>query len=59
MCTLLSESKDPPCNVQQSIFFSEHRELQATAMSVDWSGQLVLLAGRFVDLNIILLSKRF
>lgn len=26
-----------------------HRDLQATAMSVDWSGQWVLLAGRFVQ----------
>ena len=31
---------------QQSSWFSEHRELQATAMSVDWSGQWILLAGR-------------
>lgn len=35
------------CNVKQKCSWStEHRKLQATAMSVDWSGQWALLAGR-------------
>lgn len=32
--------------VQQNTRLYEHRDLHATAMSVDWSGQWVLLAGR-------------
>lgn len=32
--------------IQQSNKCYEHRELQATAMSVDYTGQWVLLAGR-------------
>lgn len=32
--------------IQHNARLFEHRDLQATAMSVDWSGQWVLLAGR-------------
>lgn len=40
--------KEPTsCFSRQSSWYStEHRDLQATAMSVDWSGQFILLAGR-------------
>lgn len=31
---------------QSSAYSTEHRDLMATAMSVDWSGQFILLAGR-------------
>lgn len=41
-------TKEPACLSRQSAWYSEHRELQATAMSVDWSGQWVLLAGRYI-----------
>ncbi|KAG4069884.1 hypothetical protein HA402_009591 [Bradysia odoriphaga] len=40
--------KEPTsCFSRQSSWYStEHRDLQATAMSLDWSGQYILLAGR-------------
>ncbi|XP_037051412.1 GATOR complex protein Wdr59 [Bradysia coprophila] len=40
--------KEPTsCFSRQSSWYStEHRDLQATAMSLDWSGQFILLAGR-------------
>jgi WD repeat-containing protein 59 len=41
-----SESRDSPYLSKQSSWHVEHRDLQATAMSVDWSGNWVLLAGR-------------
>lgn len=42
-------NRESPCVVvKEASWFRTHRDLQATAMSVDWSGQWVLLAGRFV-----------
>lgn len=39
-------TKDSSCLSRHCSWYAEHRDLQATAMSVDWSGQWVLLAGR-------------
>lgn len=39
-------TKDASCLSRHCSWYSEHRDLQATAMSVDFSGQWVLLAGR-------------
>lgn len=33
---------------KQSSWFCEHRDLQASAMSVDWTSNWVLLAGRYI-----------
>ncbi|XP_055383102.1 GATOR complex protein Wdr59 [Condylostylus longicornis] len=41
-----STKEIPPCVVRHSYSTFEHRDSQATAMSVDWTGQWVLLAGR-------------
>lgn len=41
-------TRDPSCLTRHNTWFSEHRDLHATAMSVDWSGQYILLAGRSV-----------
>lgn len=42
-------NRDAPCATRDTSWSRTHRDLQATAMSVDWSGQWVLLAGRFVQ----------
>lgn len=41
-----THTKDASCLSRPCSWYAEHRDLQATAMSVDWSGQWVLLAGR-------------
>lgn len=43
-----NESRQPLYTTQQkqSHWFCEHRDLQASAMSIDWSSNWVLLAGR-------------
>lgn len=46
MMSSYTEGRDVSCLTQNSSWFSEHRDLQATAMSVDWTGQWALLAGR-------------
>lgn len=45
--TETSSNREPPCLTRDTSWSRVHRDLQATAMSVDWSGQWVLLAGRF------------
>lgn len=40
--------REPPCVTRDNAWYRVHRDLQATAMSVDWSGQWVLLAGRYI-----------
>lgn len=50
-------NRESPCVVvKEASWFRTHRDLQATAMSVDWSGQYVLLAGRFVSICCSFLS---
>ena len=39
-------NREPPSVTREPSWERLHRDLQATAMSVDWSGQWVLLAGR-------------
>lgn len=39
-------NREAPCVTRDTAWDRIHRDLQATAMSVDWSGQWVLLAGR-------------
>lgn len=55
--------KDSPCLTRETAWSRTYRDLQATAMSIDWSGQWILLAGRFVwllhFLSIIISSTRF
>lgn len=40
-------NREPPCVTRDAAWSRTHRDLQATAMSIDYSGQWVLLAGRF------------
>lgn len=40
-------NREAPCVTRETAWSRTHRDLQATAMSVDWSGQWVLLAGRY------------
>lgn len=44
-------NREGPCVTRDTAWDRIHRDLQATAMSVDWSGQWVLLAGRYVDVQ--------
>lgn len=39
--------REAPCVTRETAWSRTHRDLMATAMSVDWSGQWVLLAGRY------------
>lgn len=39
-------NRESPCVIKDASWFQTHRDLQATAMSIDWSGKWVLLAGR-------------
>ncbi|XP_031624993.1 GATOR complex protein Wdr59, partial [Contarinia nasturtii] len=39
-------NREPPCVTRDAAWSRTHRDLQATAMSIDYSGQWVLLAGR-------------
>lgn len=49
-------NREPPCVTRDAAWSRTHRDLQATAMSIDYSGQWVLLAGRYDDfkMNIII-----
>lgn len=47
-------NREPPCVTRDTSWSRVHRDLQATAMSVDWSGQWVLLAGRFASYLILM-----
>lgn len=40
-------NREPPCVTRDAAWSRTHRDLQATAMSIDYTGQYVLLAGRF------------
>lgn len=40
-------NREAPYVTREPAWSRTHRDLQATAMSVDWSGQWVLLAGRY------------
>lgn len=41
-------NREPPCvTLRDAAWSRTHRDLQATAMSIDYTGQWVLLAGRF------------
>lgn len=39
-------NREPPCVTRDAAWSRTHRDLQATAMSIDYTGQYVLLAGR-------------
>lgn len=41
-------NRESPCVTRETSWSRTYRDLQATAMSVDWSGQWILLAGRYV-----------
>lgn len=41
-------NREPPCVTRDAAWSRTHRDLQATAMSIDWSGKWVLLAGRYL-----------
>lgn len=44
-------NREPPCVTRDAAWSRTHRDLQATAMSIDYSGQWVLLAGRFANFS--------
>lgn len=50
-------NREPPCVTRDAAWSRTHRDLQATAMSIDYSGQWVLLAGRFVFTKLLISIK--